>query len=190
MAYLADGHFICGTRSGYFFSRLVEFHTGDHTSPYVITMDRQEECSAISSMELIDKNEYDPKELVVATHVRDCHSIVNLYRRGITMDILTNQDISRISYMNTFELNGTIYLIMNIARNLKILKVSSETKTKDEEEKVSAKDYIRNQNEVTQENQDQNEVQLGFQEIFSDNNELLYSAVVSTEDSFKVCLYI
>jgi hypothetical protein len=32
MAYLNDGHLICGTQSGYFLSRLVEYHTGDHTS--------------------------------------------------------------------------------------------------------------------------------------------------------------
>lgn len=189
MAYLNDGHLICGTQSGYFLSRLVEYHTGDHTSPYIITLNRHEECSAISSMELIDKNEYDPKELVVATHVKDCHSIVNLYRRGITMDILTNQDISRISYMNTFELNGTSYLILNLARNLKILKVVAVSKDDEEEEKVSSHNYSRHRNETSQENKEQNDVQLEFHEIFSDSNELVYSALLHTEDAFKVRIF-
>lgn len=185
MAYLNDGHFICGTRSGYFISKLVDKHTGDHSSPYIVNLARNEECAAISNIELVDKNEYDPKELVVSTQVKDNHSVINIYRRGITLDKLISHEISRISYMNMVEINTHSYLVMNIARHLKIMKVinNPENLEEDREEQDRNSDAPNETNDFLYKN-----VDLEFAEIFDDENELIYASVLETKDHFKVNL--
>lgn len=94
LAYISEGYFYCGTSCGNFTARLLNKHTGDPDSPYLQILSKNEECSAISHIEVVDKNEYDPKELVVVSSVAENYSVINLYRRGITLDVLMKEEFS------------------------------------------------------------------------------------------------
>lgn len=88
--------------------------------------------------------------------------MINLYRRGIVFEVLLNQDISRISYINAFEINKQTYLIMNVARQLRIFKVRyTET---NEEAKYEERDGT-----------DEQQMNISIDEIFSETTELVHS---------------
>lgn len=173
MSYLNEGHFIFGTSSGYFTGKLVENFTGDQSSPYLVHLRREEEWAAITNILLVDKNEYDPKELVVATQVKDNYSVINLYRRGIVFEVLLNQEVSRISYLNAFEINKQTYLIMNVARQLRIFKVR-HTET-NEEAKYEQRDEA-----------DEQQMNISIDEIFSETTELVKSWILKENSHSQV----
>ena len=153
ISYLGEGHFFCGTSAGYFKFRLWESNTNDPNSPYLQTLLRNEEWSKICHIEVVDKNEYDPKELVVVSNMNDSTSVINLYRRGITLDVYRRyefgsssmmqdkssifpSEVSRISSISTWCLGLNSYLLMSLGRSFKILKITCDSNEDSEEEKI------------------------------------------------------
>lgn len=195
MSYLSEGHFFCGTSAGYFKFRLWESNTNDPKSPYLQTLLRNEEWSTICHIEMVDKNEYDPKELVVVSSIREWLSVINLYRRGITLDVYNRYElgssnamhdraasfpnaISRISNMNTWSLGSNSYLVMSIGRSFKILKVISDSSDQFEEEKIPSKFDMNHDAADDLIDPASNIPQFDFKEVFSSPSEAIFTTVM------------
>ena len=202
ISYLGEGHFFCGTSAGHFKFRLWEGNTNDPNSPFMQTLLRNEEWSKIWHIEVVDKNEYDPKELVVVTNMSDSLSVINLYRRGITLEIYVKYDFgtsnktssrsnisslsaSRISNMNSWTLGSNSYLILNSGRNSKILKVVHDKSDEFEEEKISRTPHLNDDNMDDQNDISINIPQFEFKEIYSNPWEILFSTVMKSLDSIR-----
>lgn len=191
LAYINDGHFIGGTYSGYRQFKLVESNTSKQDSPFLVELQKMEECGPISSLELIDKNEYDPKELVAVTHIKDLKSQINIYRRGITLTELKKIEVPAIQYMKIFELNDNeYYLLMNTNRKSRMFKVVGNFELKIEEEKF---DEDHDQEEFTNKISERmnlfKDLNMNFQEIKFPKNDIIFSAVLTTSGCFKVKHY-
>ena len=112
MWYFNEGAFLWGTLSGYVMAQLGRFVHNDPESSRIRTLYRSEECGTITGMELINRNKYDPKELVVASFIDDGNSLINVYRHGVTLDVIEDSGIKHISYLDSVSAGDSDYLII------------------------------------------------------------------------------
>jgi hypothetical protein len=153
-----------------------------------VKLQKKEECGPISALELVDKNEYDPKELVAVTHIKDCRAQINIYRRGITLTELKKIDVPAILYMKIFELNyDNYYLLMNINRKSRMFKVIGNFETKIEEEKFEEDfQHAELDNDFSQRENLFNDLNMEFKELEFPQNDIIFSTTLLTNGHFKV----
>lgn len=135
---ISDMRFVVGTDSGYSLVELLNESTGIETSPYVRVKGRQEQWGPVQNLEIVDRNEYDPKDLIATSSNFNGSSSISVYRKGISLETYLRHKVPRISYSNSVSINGVAYLLLTINHRFRILRVDSLKKEEDIEPRFLA----------------------------------------------------
>ena len=171
LTYLSSGKFICGTSAGYAVIQLQEEDTGNEDSRLIKVLGRKEEWGPVTNLEIVDRNEYDPKELIATSQTWPGLTYISVYRRGINLEVFLTEEVPRIQYSNSFMLSGTKYLVLNIARRLNIFKII---------DKGTNEEY----GEIPEDNAQ--ELNLMLTEILNEDSDLIYNCILKGNDLNQV----